>query len=77
MILSTLQTLTLLSFINREMRMMLEEEIARAILIGDGREFDDPDKIDETKIRPIINDNEFFTVRKSIFRTCRLCRGCS
>lgn len=52
------------SFINREMRMMLEEEIARAILIGDGREFDDPDKIDETKIRPIINDNEFFTVRK-------------
>lgn len=51
-------------FMNREMRMMLEEELARAILIGDGREIDDEDKIDESNIRPIITDHEFFTIQK-------------
>jgi len=40
---------------------MLREEIARAILIGDGREVDDEDKIDETKVRPIAQDDEFYT----------------
>jgi HK97 family phage prohead protease len=44
-----------------EMRFMLREEIARAILVGDGREVDDPDKIDETKIRPIAFDDPFYT----------------
>lgn len=44
-----------------EMRFMLREEIARAILVGDGREVDDPDKIDETKIRPIAHDDDFYT----------------
>lgn len=44
-----------------EMRFMLREEVARAILVGDGREVDDPDKIDETKIRPIVFDDEFYT----------------
>jgi HK97 family phage prohead protease len=44
-----------------EMRLMLNEEIARAILIGDGREPDDQYKIDEDKIRPIATDNEFYT----------------
>ena len=53
------------SFLNKEMRYMLEEEIARAILVGDGREIDDVDKIDETRIIPVIKDNEFFTVQKS------------
>lgn len=43
-----------------EMRLMLEEELARAILIGDGREPDDDDKIDEEKIRPIAWDNEMY-----------------
>ena len=52
------------AFMNREMRVMLEEEIARAILIGDGREFDDEDKIDESKIRPVISDHEFFVIQK-------------
>ena len=44
-----------------EMRLMLNEEIARAILIGDGREPDDQYKIDEDKIRPIATDNAFYT----------------
>jgi hypothetical protein len=44
-----------------EMRFMLREEVARAILVGDGREIDDPDKIDETKIRPIVFDDPFYT----------------
>lgn len=44
-----------------EMLLMLREEIARAILIGDGREPDDEDKIDEDKIRPIAQDHEFYT----------------
>ena len=44
-----------------EMRFMLREEIARAILVGDGREIDDDDKIDETKIRPIAFDDPFYT----------------
>ena len=44
-----------------EMRFILREEIARAILVGDGREVDDPDKIDENKIRPIAHDDPFYT----------------
>lgn len=52
------------SFMRGEMRLMLEEEIARAILVGDGREVDDDDKINETNIRPIISDHEFFTIKK-------------
>ena len=44
-----------------EIRFMVREEVARAVLIGDGREIDDPDKIDEQKIRPIARDDEFYT----------------
>lgn len=53
------------AFLNMEMRMMIEEEIARAVLVGDGRPVDDPDKIDEQNIRPIISDHEFFTIHKA------------
>jgi len=45
-----------------EMRLMLDEEIARAILMGDGRAIDDEDKIPEGNIRPIATDDELFTV---------------
>jgi HK97 family phage prohead protease len=47
-------------FLKGEMRLMLDEEIARAILIGDGREVDDDDKISEANIRPIARDDDFF-----------------
>lgn len=49
-----------LRFINSEMTMMLKEELARAILTGDGRELTDQFKIKEDCIRPITKDDEFY-----------------
>jgi hypothetical protein len=56
-----------------EMRVMLDEEIAGAILIGDGREIDDPDKIkdpigavDGLGIRSIINDHELYVAELNV-----------
>jgi len=54
-------TMDIVAWLWAEMRVMLNEEIARAILFGDGRDVDDEDKIDEKKIRPIATDHEFFT----------------
>lgn len=51
------------AFMKGEMRGMLDEEIARAILIGDGRLSSDDDKIQEAHIRPIATDDELFTIR--------------
>lgn len=45
------------AWLRREMREMLDEELARAILIGDGRDVSDPDKINDQNIRPIYTDN--------------------
>lgn len=53
--------LNVVAWIKAEMRVMLDEEVARAILIGDGREVDDDDKIDEDCIRPIAWDNEMYS----------------
>lgn len=52
--------LDVVAWLKWEMRFMLEEELARAILIGDGREPDDDDKIDEDKLRPIAWDHEMY-----------------
>lgn len=49
------------AWLKAEMRVMLDEEIARAILIGDGRDADDEDKIDEDHLRPIAWDDEMYT----------------
>lgn len=57
---------SVVSFIQQQLRMTLETELARAILVGDGRKNTDPDKIREDKIRPIAKDNETFTLRKTI-----------
>lgn len=54
-------TMDIVSWLWAEMRVMLDEEIARAVLVGDGRDVEDEDKIDETKIRPIATDHSFFT----------------
>ena len=54
------------AWLKAEMRMMLDEEIARAILIGDGRTSDSDDKINEQAIRPIFNDAELYTVQAPV-----------
>lgn len=51
------------SWIKSEMRTMLDEEIARAILIGDGRLASSDDKINEGNIRPIWTDEELYTIK--------------
>ena len=54
------------AWIRAEMRVMLNEEIARAALIGDGRLSSSDDKIDENCIRPIWTENELFAVKRTI-----------
>lgn len=54
------------AWIKSEMRMMLDEELARAYLIGDGRLASDDDKISEDHIRPIANDADLFTIKKAV-----------
>ena len=55
-----------IAWLKSEMRMMLDEEIARAILVGDGRMASSDDKINEQNIRPILNDADLFTIRWSV-----------
>lgn len=54
------------SWIKAEMRVKLNEELARAILIGDGRNILSEDKINEENIRPVYSDSRLFTLRKRI-----------
>ena len=54
------------AWLKKEMRMMLDEELARAYLIGDGRLASDDDKISEEHIRPIANDADLFTIKKAV-----------
>lgn len=51
------------AWLKAEMRVMLMEEVARAILVSDGRSAEDEDKINETNIRPIYNDSELYAHR--------------
>lgn len=54
------------AWIKQEMRLMLDEEIARAILVGDSRLASDDDKIDENCIRPVVNDADLFVIRWAV-----------
>lgn len=54
------------AWIRGEMRIMLDEEIARAILIGDGRPAMSDDKISEDHIRPIYTDADLFTIKQLV-----------
>lgn len=54
------------SWLKSEMRMMLDEELARAYLIGDGRLASSDDKINEQNIRPIMKDDELFTIQAEV-----------
>lgn len=55
-----------IAWIKSEMRVMLNEEIARAVLIGDGRPSDSDDKIQELHVRPIATDVPLFNVKVEI-----------
>ena len=61
--------LDVVAWLKAEMRVMLDEEIARAVLIGDGRNVASPDKIQEQYIRPIAKDDEFYTHQTSVANT--------
>lgn len=54
------------AWLKAEMRLMLDEEIARAILVGDGRLASDDDKINETNIRPIWKDEDLYTIKAEV-----------
>ena len=56
----------IVAWLKTEMRMMLDEEIARAILIGDGRLASSDDKIDENCIRPISRDDDLYTIHVDV-----------
>ena len=66
-----LEDFDLVKFYWQEMRMFLNEEIARAILVGDGRDAvgtdgePNPDKIDSTKLKPIMTDDDFYTLKRT------------
>lgn len=54
------------SWIKSEMRVMLDEEIARAIIVGDGRSSASDDKINESNIRPIWKDDSLYTIKATV-----------
>lgn len=54
------------AFLKSEMRLMLDEEIARAILVGDGRLSSSDDKINEQNIRPIWKDDALYTIKQTV-----------
>ena len=57
-----------IAYLKSEMRVMLDEELARAFLIGDGRSVDSNDKINPLNIRPVWQDSETYTVKRVLTR---------
>ena len=60
------EEMDVVSFTQQELRDQLTEEIARAVLVGDGREVTDPQKIQEDRIRPIVSDAGLFTAQVTV-----------
>jgi hypothetical protein len=54
------------TWLQTEMRVMLDEELARAILVGDGRDIDDPDKINPVNVRPILGDDDLYVTTLNV-----------
>ena len=57
------------SWLKGEMRMMLDEELARAYLFGDGRPSSSDDKINESNIRPVWTDEDLYTIKATVVDT--------
>lgn len=60
------EEMDVVSFTQQELRDQLTEEIARAVLVGDGRQVTDPQKIQEDRIRPIVSDAGLFTAQVTV-----------
>ncbi len=58
-----------IAWLKAEMRLMLNEELCRAILVGDGREPNTRDKINEERIRPIYTDSDVYTIHYQVTYT--------
>lgn len=58
--------LDVVAFMKEEMRVMLNEELSRAILVGDGRSSSAEDKIKEDNIRPVYTDDELYTIHYNV-----------
>jgi Caudovirus prohead serine protease len=54
------------AWLKAEMRVMLDEELARAVIVGDGRLVNDPDKISEDNIRSVVNDHPLYTTTVTV-----------
>ena len=52
--------LDVVAFLKAEMRLMLDEEVARCVLVGDGRDISSEDKVDEERLRPIASDDDMY-----------------
>lgn len=61
--LTDITDLNVVAWVKKEMRLMLDEEIARALLIGDGRDISSQDKINEENIRPIWKDDSLYAIK--------------
>lgn len=58
--------LDIVAWQKKEMRKLLNRELALAILLGDGRDISDEQKINEQNIRPIISDDDIFTIKYTV-----------
>lgn len=54
------------AWLKGEMRIMLDEEIARAVLVGDGRNAVSEDKISESHVRPVWTDDDLYTIKNRV-----------
>ena len=63
---SDITSFDVIAYLKQEMRGKLDEELARAFLIGDGRGSTSDDKIDETRIRPIASDADLYTIKANV-----------
>nr|DAQ54514.1 MAG TPA: major capsid protein [Caudoviricetes sp.] len=63
------------SWIKAEMQVKLKEELARAILFGDGRSVTSDDKIQEDHIRPILTDDAFYSIKHTLPKATALADG--
>ena len=63
---SDITSFDIVAWLKQEMRVQLDEEIARCILVGDGRSSDSPDKVRTENVRPIAFDDDLYTIKVTL-----------